>query len=99
MQVVRHDDEVVELEPTRANAGTKDFDEKRGVALGPEKMAASMRFGGHEEGAAGFDDVVGIGVAVRFGHGTQGLKPKFILRLYGTTVSRALTRGTDRGEG
>jgi hypothetical protein len=35
-----------------------------------------MRFGGHEEGAAGFEDVVGIGVAVRFGHGTQGLKPK-----------------------
>jgi hypothetical protein len=36
--------------------------------------------------------VAGIGIAVRYGHGTQGLKPKVILQLCGTTGSRALTR-------
>jgi hypothetical protein len=92
MQMVGHDDEVVELEATRANAGAEDFDEKRGAAVGLEEVAAHMRFGGYEKGAASVDDVAGIGVAVRYGHGTQGLKPKVILKLYGTTGSRALTR-------
>ena len=90
--MVGHDDEVVELEATRANAGTEDFDEERGVAVGLEEMAAHIRFGGHEECAASVDDVAGIGIAVRYGHGTQGLKPKVILQLCGTTGSRALTR-------
>jgi hypothetical protein len=68
----------------RANAGTEDFDEKRGVAVGLEKMSAHMGFGRDEEGAASVDDVMGIGIAVRYGHGTQGLKPARSSGPYGT---------------
>lgn len=76
--MVGHNHEVVQGESSGPNAGTKNIDEERSVAVRLEKTLAHPGLSCDKEGAVGFDDVFWIGVAGECGHGgTQGLKARF----------------------
>ena len=90
VEMVRHDHKVVDSEPSGRHIGTEDVNQKQGVALRLQQRAPAASLCGGEERTRRVGDSLGIGVASGFGHVRRALKPRLLLRLFGTTGSRAL---------
>jgi hypothetical protein len=63
VNVIGHDDEVVEGESSGTNRGAENVDEEYGVALRLEQTFAHPSLSCDEEGAVGFDNVFGVRVS------------------------------------
>ena len=69
MEVVGHDDEVVEFQLALCDKGTKDVDEELCVALGLQDAAAHAGARRREEGSRRIEDAGWGGISGRMRHG------------------------------
>ena len=68
MHVVRHDDEVMQLETLRRDAIAQNIDEQDRVAFGLQEPLPHVGLRGHEECAMRIENVCGVRIAWRDGH-------------------------------
>lgn len=68
MHVVRHDDEIAQLEFSRSNVGTQHVDRQQGIVFRLEQGSPHAGACGGEKGARRVEDLGGTGIAERFRH-------------------------------
>jgi hypothetical protein len=83
MRMVRHHDEMMELEFARPRIGTQHVNEQHCIAFRLEQGPPHARLRGNEKGTRGAQDLASVGMAGWSCH-NQGLKPDSFRRISGT---------------
>jgi hypothetical protein len=83
MQMIRHDNKVVQPKLLGRDVRTKHIDHQSGIPFGLQQGPALAGPGGGEERARGTPGVLGLGITRGSRH-SQGLKPDSFPQRYGT---------------